>query len=264
MSRRVPHLFVRCGPRLCATAATCLPTPHSPTLSPQGRGGLCLAAGGWNRTPGLGKGWGQILSATLSRAERARGLAVNSASDGRTGRRVTMRRVARWPQVQTGCWGGQIQSLDSTLKNDFTKRSSSEWKLIVAIRPPGLSIPRAAFSPASISPNSSLTAMRMPWKVRVATLMSRGQARRGMAASTAEARSVVGRRGRAARHDELCDPPRPTLLAVIAQDPLELSDVELVDDARCIERRGGVHPHVQRPLTAEAESALRGVERAPG
>src|SRR5216684_7991232 len=115
---------------------------------------LCLAAGGVNRTPGLGwEGWGQIFSATRNRAERARGLAVTSASDGRTGRRVTMRRVARWPQVQTGCWGGQIQSLDSTLKNDLTKRSSREWKLIVAIRPPGLRIPRAAFSPASISPN---------------------------------------------------------------------------------------------------------------
>src|ERR1700716_2668392 len=59
-------------------------------------------------------------------------------------------------------WGGQMQSFDSTRKNDFTKRSSNEWKLIVAIRPPGLRIPRAAFNPDSISPNSLLTAMRMP------------------------------------------------------------------------------------------------------
>src|SRR6185312_11512290 len=103
---------------------------------------LCLAAGGVNRTPGLmgWEGWSQIFSATRSRAERARGLALTSASEGRTARRVTRRRVARWPQVQTGCWGGQVQSVDSTLKNDFTKRSSSEWKLIVAIRPPGLRI----------------------------------------------------------------------------------------------------------------------------
>src|SRR5713101_7199472 len=152
MSRRVPHLLL-CSAVCdgCATAATCLLTPHTPTLSPQGRGGL--VPGGRRGEPDARtwEGMGQIFSATRNRAERARGLAVTSASDGRMGRRVTMRRVARWPQVQTGCWGEQIQSLDSTLKNDFTKRSSSEWKLIVAIRPPGLRIPRAAFSPASIS-----------------------------------------------------------------------------------------------------------------
>src|SRR5258708_36090044 len=66
----------------------------------------------------------QIFSATLRRAERALGLAATSASEGRTGRRVTVRRVARGPQVQTGCWGGQVQAVDSTLKNDLTKRSS--------------------------------------------------------------------------------------------------------------------------------------------
>src|SRR5438270_5927625 len=76
-----------------------------------------------------------------------------------------MRRVARWPQVQTGCWGGQMQSLDAMLKNDLTKRSYREWKLFVAIRPPGLSVERAALSPESISPSSSLTAMRRPWNV---------------------------------------------------------------------------------------------------
>src|SRR5439155_15794662 len=84
----------------------------------------------------------QSLSATRRRADRARGFAATSASEGRTGCRVMTRRVARWPQVQTGCWGGQMQSLDSTLKNDLTKRSSREWKLIVAIRPPGLSVER--------------------------------------------------------------------------------------------------------------------------
>src|SRR6266576_655243 len=69
---------------------------------------------------------------------------------------------------------------------------------------------------------------------------------------------------RAARHDELCDPARPTLLAVFAQDPLELSFVELVDDARRVESGSGVHPHVQRAFAAEAESAMRGVELDAG
>src|SRR5260370_39239043 len=68
---------------------------------------------------------------------------------------------------------------------------------------------------------------------------------------------IGGRAQRAARHDELCNPPRPTLLAEIAQDLLELSDVELVNDARPIERRGGVPTHVHRALYAAAGSALR-------
>src|SRR5207247_4078451 len=122
------------------------------------RGWLCR---GTLRVHGEGAGVGS-LSATRRRADRARGLAATSASEGRTGCRVMTRRVARWPQVQTGCWGGQMQSLDSTLKNDLTKRSSREWKLIVAIRPPGLSVERAALSPDSISPSSSLTAIRIP------------------------------------------------------------------------------------------------------
>src|SRR5216683_2659737 len=36
---------------------------------------------------------------------------------------------------------------------------------------------------------------------------------------------IAGGAQRAARHDELCDAARPTLLAVIAQDALELSNV---------------------------------------
>src|SRR5437879_5122128 len=75
---------------------------------------------------------------------------------------------------------------------------------------------------------------------------------------------IAGGAKRAARHDELCDPARPTLLAVFAQDPLELSLVELVDHARRVERGSGVHPHVQRAFAAEAESAIRGVELDAG
>src|SRR5215471_890538 len=36
---------------------------------------------------------------------------------------------------------------------------------------------------------------------------------------------------RAPRHDELCDPVRPALLAVFAKDSLDLRGVVLVDDA---------------------------------
>src|SRR2546427_409665 len=69
---------------------------------------------------------------------------------------------------------------------------------------------------------------------------------------------------RAARHYELCDPPRPPLFAIVAQGPLELCDVKLVDDPRGGERGAGVHPHVQRPVGAKAEAALSGVELDAG
>eukprot|EP01083_Nonionella_stella_P112943 332737_1 len=46
----------------------------------------------------------------------------------------------------------------------FTIRSSSEWKLITASRPPGLSRSTAASRPASRSASSRLMWMRMAWK----------------------------------------------------------------------------------------------------
>jgi len=42
----------------------------------------------------------------------------------------------------------------------LTMRSSSEWKLITASRPPGASIVSAAFKPCSSSSSSPLTRMR--------------------------------------------------------------------------------------------------------
>src|SRR5262245_53983347 len=74
--------------------------------------------------------------------------------------------------------------------------SSREWKEITTRRPPGPSTSRAPLKPRSRLPSSSLTCMRMAWKVRVAGWRSRGQAARGIAASTAAARSRAVRRGR--------------------------------------------------------------------
>lgn len=45
--------------------------------------------------------------------------------------------------------------------NRLTTRSSSEWKLITAIRPPGASVRTTCGNTARSSRNSSLTAMRM-------------------------------------------------------------------------------------------------------
>src|SRR5690348_18078063 len=69
---------------------------------------------------------------------------------------------------------------------------------------------------------------------------------------------------RAPRHDELCDPVRPALLAVLTEDSLDLRRVVLVDDLRGGERRLRVHAHVERSVGAEAESALRLVELRAG
>ena len=69
---------------------------------------------------------------------------------------------------------------------------------------------------------------------------------------------------RASRHYELCDPACPTLFAIVAEDSFDLLDVEMVDDVRRVERRVGVHSHVQRSLSAKAESALGSVELDTG
>jgi hypothetical protein len=69
---------------------------------------------------------------------------------------------------------------------------------------------------------------------------------------------------RAPRHYELCDPTRPTLLPVLAEDPFELGGAVLIDDACRGELGARVHAHVQRSLGAEAEAALGRVELGAG
>ena len=55
----------------------------------------------------------------------------------------------------------------ATMKR-FTRRSSSEWKEIAARRPPGRRIVQAGGSARSSDSSSSLTAIRMAWKTRLA------------------------------------------------------------------------------------------------
>ena len=50
----------------------------------------------------------------------------------------------------------------------LTMRSSSEWKVTTASRPPGFNARSAANSALASSPSSSLTKMRSAWKTRVA------------------------------------------------------------------------------------------------
>ncbi len=94
-------------------------------------------------------------SAARSLALRARGFRSISSSPGSIGLPVSTRDQPPHPR-------------SSARSVCFTMRSSSEWKLITASRPPACS--RAAARPRnSSSPSSSpLTQMRSAWKVRVA------------------------------------------------------------------------------------------------
>src|SRR5256885_5177653 len=73
---------------------------------------------------------------------------------------------------------------------------------------------------------------------------------------------VAGGAERAPRHDELGDPSCPSLLAVVAEDALDLGLAELVDDPGRRQIRAGVHAHVQRTLRAKAEATLWVVQRS--
>jgi hypothetical protein len=75
---------------------------------------------------------------------------------------------------------------------------------------------------------------------------------------------VAGGAERAPHHDELSDPPGPALFAEFAEDSLELRYLVVVDDPRGGELRPGVHPHVERPVGAEAETAHRVVDLVAG
>ena len=75
---------------------------------------------------------------------------------------------------------------------------------------------------------------------------------------------VAGGAERAPRHDELSDPASPSLFAVLPNDSLDVADVRLVDDGRRCYRGGGIHAHVERTFSAEAESALGVVDLVAG
>src|SRR6185437_6183907 len=108
-------------------------------------------------------------SAKRSLAERARGLAAISPCPGTTG----------WPgkllKLGRGGAGSPGNKREATrprplrrARNCLTMRSSSEWNVTTASRPPGFSARSAAQSALCNCPSSSLTAMRSAWNTRVA------------------------------------------------------------------------------------------------
>src|SRR5262249_11885277 len=108
-----------------------------------------------------------VRSAARSLAERARGLALTSASSGTMGRGVKIRKVVV-DCAGAGRWREGARSRLRSTRNDFVMRSSSEWNDSTTSRPPGLSTRSAAARPAASSVSSSLTKMRKAWNVRVA------------------------------------------------------------------------------------------------
>ena len=133
-----------------------------------------------------------LLLALRRRAERARGL--GSSADGTTG---------RWTSKWTGPTGFPQASRGAVLplarpRNRLTIRSSREWKVMMAIRPPGARRSIATGSMRSTSPSSSFTAIRRAWNVRVAGWIRNRRAFSPAARSTMPARSRVRSIGRTA------------------------------------------------------------------
>ena len=101
-----------------------------------------------------------------------------------------------------------MASARSAMKR-LTMRSSSEWNVTTASRPPGFSARSAASNALASSPSSSLTKMRSAWKTRVAGwILSFGARpnvsrwrRRGRCARTGAFRDGSRSCGRCGRHD---------------------------------------------------------------
>ena len=207
-------------------------SPRASVLRASGR----TARGGWRR---------------LRRAWAPRRGGVSSSASGTR------------PQAHTGRSGGQMQPRALAARKRFTRRSSSEWKEIPANRPSyAQQRPSAAGSAASSWPSSSLTAMRMAWKTRLAGCPAAKRAGRRHRGGH-DLDELVGRlaAARGARADDRAgDGPRVALLAVVAQQRREAALVPGVDHVGGGELVVGVHAHVQRGVVGVGEAALARVD----
>ena len=108
------------------------------------------------------------FSATLSLALRDRGLLCSSSSVAVIGLLVRTLIVAECPQSQISFSGGHRQSVLSWRKTFLIMRSSSEWKLMIAMRPCVFKVSIRLGTACVMLSSSSFTAMRKAWKLRVA------------------------------------------------------------------------------------------------
>ena len=142
----------------------------------------------------------------------------------------------------------------------FTRRSSSEWNEIAARRPPTRSTSQASGSAASSWASSSLTAIRIAWKVRLAGWPPAKRAGAGIAAVIASTSSKVVVERPARRTIWPAIRSGVALLAVLAQDAREAAAVPGVDELGGGQLLVGVHPHVERRVVGVGEAALARVD----
>ena len=199
------------------------------------------------------------LRAARSRADFARGFAATSPALGAIERRKTSSASGVRPQPQTGRSGGQMHPRVRSARKRLTRRSSSEWKEMPARRPSSRRICHASGSAASSWASSSLTAIRIAWKVRLAGWPPAKRAGAGIAALIASTSSNVGLE-RTGAHDRAGDPVGVALLAVLAQRAGEPAALPRVDDLAGGELLARVHPHVQRRVVGVGEAALERVD----
>ena len=104
---------------------------------------------------------GSMRTIARSFADVEREFSFCSRSDATIGWRVRTTAEGFLPQIHTGADFGQVQGFSNVRNAFFTIRSSSEWNVMIASRPPGFSR-SCADRIASFSPSSSpLTAMRI-------------------------------------------------------------------------------------------------------
>ena len=72
---------------------------------------------------------------------------------------VTIFTCGFFPQTHMGKFLGQVQPDASSVKVCFTIRSSKEWKVIIAILPPGFSMLTAERMAGSMTSSSALTSI---------------------------------------------------------------------------------------------------------
>ena len=152
-------------------------------------------------------------STTLSLALCARGLTATS-----------------WAVAVTGFLVRTV-SLGLDLNAHLTRRSSSEWKLMIAALPPGASSSGIASSVASSWPSSSLTAIRSAWKTRVAGSIGPCRARPGTLRRTSSASWPVVRIGvpLTVFDDPAGDPPAEPFLPQFKEQLGQIGLSHLID-----------------------------------
>src|SRR5690606_1530117 len=96
--------------------------------------------------------------ATLSFALLDLGFLPTSSAEGRTGLRVSILSSGFFPHMHAGNDGGHSHGFSRLWNSVFTILSSSEWKVIIASLPPGLSSDTALSTASFRAPSSSFTA----------------------------------------------------------------------------------------------------------